>query len=274
MNGTWYAAALVCAAVIVGICIASAPLQPSAGFSAAAEGARPPGQEIPPIIVKGYPYSLSGEGGGAETVVVWLIGRNCFEQTVVDAGDGGLFSFALPAERTAGLESGPYSLIVQNPGADGVFDPGAGAAVRVIGNRSTASVDSLSAVAGEFVAVFESSEIDDTVTAYRFLLEEPWIRVDGAEGCLLPDVRAGVRMTVSGTTNLPAGELLTADFSRVEPRRDGLKVVALTVSGGDPYNAWSLETDTGEFEPGEYFLTVGRSRPGAMTVAFTVTGDR
>jgi hypothetical protein len=283
MNGKWYAAALVCTVAIVGMCIASAPLQMGAGHAAAAEDAGLPDPGIPPVTVKGYSCSLSGATGGAEKVVVWLIGRGCFERTVVETGDAGLFSFELPPARTAGLKSGLYSLIIQNPGENGVFDldsEDGDETVRMIGNRNVTSPGSVSAVmdvTDEIVEAFAASGVDDTVTIRTFLLEEPWIRVDAAEGCLLPGVRAGDRMTVSGTTNLPAGEALTAGFNQVEPRRDNLKVVPLTVSAGDPYNAWSFETDTEEFEPGEYFLTVGRSRPDAleaMTVAFAVTEDR
>jgi hypothetical protein len=303
MNGKWYAAALVCAIVIIGVAVVATALPDTTGnrtpgpevqeqssgdeLPSVTVTETPPDDALPPVAVKGYPIALSGTGGGTEPVAVWLIGREYFERTLVEPG-GDEDSVALSPETTAELRSGRYFVVVQERGENGVFDLDSasdddgivirkgGEAVATVGNRSSITGASAQGVRDAVVEAFETSGVDDTVTTQAFLLEEPWIRVDGAESGPIAGVSAGETFTVSGTTNLPAGEPLTAAFGPVEAVIDDLTVVPLTVSAGDPYNAWSFELDTAGLEPGEHYLIVGPAAPNALwetTVVFTVTAE-
>ncbi len=303
MNGKWYAAALVCFVVIVGIAVVAMALPDSTGNRTPGPEVQEqsPGDELPsvtvtetptddalpPVAVKGYPITLSGTGGETEPVVVWLIGREYFERTLVEPG-GDEDSVALSPETTAELRSGRYFVVVQERGENGAFDLDStgggdgivirkgGEAVATVGNRSSITGASAQGIRDAVVEAFETSGVDDTVATQAFLLEEPWIRVDGAGAGPIAGVRTGETLTVSGTTNLPAGEPLTAAFAPVEADTEEPTVVSLAVSAGDPYNAWSFELDAAGLESGEYVLTVGPAAadaPWAATVVFTVTAE-
>jgi hypothetical protein len=179
---------------------------------------------------------------------------------------------------------------------DIVYDPSSGTIInrqlgtgreifRLSGSGSLQGPDSAEAL----VNAIGSQNIDDTFATYSFFITPPAAFIHP-----VGDLYAGDQFTLSGSTNLAAGdelmiEVVSSSFSPTEKSRSGefsgISGVVKVVPGSGGYNQWSFDVDTTAFRPDEYIVKVSgivqdvtasayfniRSGPRPVTATATVT---
>jgi M6 family metalloprotease-like protein len=77
----------------------------------------------PSAVVQGDKIFINGTAEGQpSSVAIWILGKNfAFKQTVVVNVDGS-FSYEITQDTTNSMNSGQYSVVVQHPGINGIYD--------------------------------------------------------------------------------------------------------------------------------------------------------
>jgi len=109
------------------------------------------------------------------------------------------------------------------------------------------------------INALDSPNIPDTYVKLTFVIDEPQLFIDP-----IGDKAAGSTFTISGTTNLAAGNTLNIDVTSAA-FQPGQKTEASAFSGtggstviqkGDGMNTWSFEVDGSSFKVDQYIVTV------------------
>jgi len=223
-----------------------------------------------PTISQGDSVVIHGTATGQppQGLQVWLIGNNyaMVDAVSVDADD--TYSYELKPSVTKNLAQGQYFVLIQHPMMNGEFDvaynAGRGQVISVpdgtvlftlTGSGRMQASDAASAL----VAGVGSQDIDDSFSAVSFMVSPPAAAIDP-----IGDRTAGDSFTITGTTNLAAGDALM-----VEVVSSSFKPTAKVQSGefsgasgtvyvrkGTGYNRWSFPVDTAGWKPDEYIVTV------------------
>jgi trimeric autotransporter adhesin len=222
------------------------------------------------IVAIGDDMTITGTAqGNPSEVYVWIFGRNFRElATPVTVEADGTFEHDFD---TNGRTPGQYFVVVQHPmtGGPGVTASG----TRAISTDNTdVDLSQLQAAnaASAVTNLLNSPNVDDTYTRLTFMVENAWIRIDQ-----IGDQSVGSTFTISGTTNLAAGnELLidvtSASFQPTEKTEasefSGASGTA-TIEAGDGVNTWSFEVDATGFIPDEYIVNVESVETDTSTTA-------
>ncbi|PKL64114.1 MAG: hypothetical protein CVV32_10695 [Methanomicrobiales archaeon HGW-Methanomicrobiales-3] len=225
-------------------------------------------------IANGDPVTLRGIATGhpREGLQVWVIGKNYLDISTIPVNNDNSFEFELKPSETLNLASGQYFVVVQHPMMNGEFDIYYDAASGKVINRqmgadgntiyTMSGAGSLQgpASANALVSAISSQNVDDTFTTYTFFISPP-------SALIYPigDHAVGDRFTISGSTNLAAGDQLMVEItsSSFQPTRktadggfSGSAGTATVVPGQGGNNRWSFDVDASEFKPDEYIVTV------------------
>jgi hypothetical protein len=242
-------------------------------------------------LAKGDSFTITGTGATNGSIAVWIIGRDYFTIKTANPDREGNYSLIVKPEETGQFSSGQYAFVIQDPGANKKMDIES----RVAGNGNITLQNEGTAIAdiGPKQGIRTSAEpvvrilqtrttlprIDDILTPYYFIVEEPAIHFDQKSRAnpdgQLPILTVGERITISGTTNMGVENSLHADIRNLDTNTL-ISTKTIPVIAGRDTNRWSFELDTAGFSPGEYFVTVGwmkSNTTGTGSTIFTVVAE-
>jgi hypothetical protein len=237
----------------------------------------------PQTLAKGDTLAISGTGAQNGSVTVWVIGRNYFDTVTTVPDKDGNFNLAIPPEETARFSSGRYAVVIQDPGTNGNDEIGwrakrAGNISLMNGHTVLAEIGPREGITANAEPVVRSLEegttlpgTDDVLAPYYVFIEEPSISFDNisaADG-QFPEVTAGKRITISGTTNIGVENLLHADLRNLDTNTL-IGTWTIPVTTGGQKNRWSFELDTSGLPQGEYFVTVGWMKSNVTGTGSTI----
>ncbi|MDV2481528.1 DUF3821 domain-containing protein [Methanoculleus sp. Wushi-C6] len=238
-------------------------------------------------VAKGDDVTITGTAqGNPSNVNIWVFGKNYYGgangalavQTVSVESDG---TFDYDILNTENLVAGQYFVVVQHPmGANFEVAQGtlAGQSPNSIyradetgaTNVFVANLVTLQAseAANALINALESPFVNDAYTKLTFFLEDAWIRINP-----VGDQAAGSTFTISGTTNLAAGEQLIVEVTSAafQPGTAGQATGfssdagSVTIQQGETANTWSFEVDATAFRPDQYIVTVESIEAGTTT---------
>lgn len=272
-NGTyvaWLVLALLAFAALGAIPVSGITLTPGASSGST------------PVISQGDPVYINGIATGQPSVglQVWLIGTNYVKISTVTVNKDNTYSYELKKADTSQLASGQYVVLVQHPMMNGKFDvtydSSTGAVMNQISGKKIFQLTGSNSLqspqsAYALMNAIASENIDDTFASTTFLVSNPSVSIHD-----IGDRTVGDKFTLTGTTNLAAGDDLMVDirstsFSPTTKTQSGeyygssgqVKVAA----GSGSSNSWSYDVDTSGWKPDSYFVTVT-----GITVDTTDTG--
>lgn len=237
------------------------------------------GNEIPlgesPIsqeyLVKGDPLAISGTVPGLSEIRMWLFGPQYAEVTILPVLANGSFSYSLSAEEIREMESGDYYVVLQSSGENNVYDIPLDERTGEVINRSMPYSDPdrvlftldqaknmREAAPDALVRAIKVTAGDDGYAVYTFSIADPFIELDPVR-----DTYVGETITISGRTNVPAGEELLIVFRRGfkdygEPGDlvwDGHRSVTIE-AGPASVNHFSADFNSSATRPGEHLVKV------------------
>ena len=226
-------------------------------------------------LTPGDDYRISGTATGVDSVRIWIFGKNYYRLGVpVAVGGDNSFEYVLTGTETAGLSKGQYYVVVQHPMMNRVFniDAGTGAmdgwivgtpdsgfpGVRIAGLQASDAATAL-------INALDSPNVDDTYIKLSFSIDVSRIWIDAVS-----DQTYGEIFTVTGTTDYPAGTVLTY---RITEREGGTTVLtdeAVVTGDGD----WGFAVDTTVIGPGAFTLLVtAPDGQASATMLFDIYDD-
>lgn len=226
------------------------------------------------MIANGDPVTISGIATGhpRDGLQVWIIGKNYLKISTVQVNSDNTFDFELRSSDTLNLASGQYYVVIQHPMMNGQFDVYYDSASGDVINRQLGTggmaIYQMSgggslqgpASAQALISAISSQNIDDSFTTYTFMISPPSSMIDP-----IGDHVVGEKFTISGSTNLAAGDKLMVDItsSSFKPTLktapggfSGANGEVTVAPGSGGYNRWSFDVDTSVFSPDEYIVTV------------------
>ncbi|MDO9327063.1 MAG: hypothetical protein Q7T80_19110 [Methanoregula sp.] len=245
----------------------------------------------PQTLSKGDTFTISGTGATNGSIAVWIIGKDYFTIKTAKPDRQGNYSFIVKPEETGQFSNGQYAFVIQDPGADKLMD----IEFRVTdnGNLTFQKEGIVIADLGPKQGIRTSAEpiarllrtstlftgIDDILTPYYFFVEEPSVHFDQKSsanpGGQLPNLTAGKRITLSGTTNMGVENSLHADIQNLDTHTLISTKTIPVIADGDT-NRWSFDLDTTGYSPGEYFVTVGwmkSNTTGTSSTTFSLVDE-
>ena len=204
---------------------------------------------------------------------LWIISHNYLKVATLAVNDDNTYLYELKPADTQNLASGQYFFLVQHPMMNGQFDviynPSTGKIINkqldggngmeiftISGSGSLQGPDSAQAL----VEAIGSQNIDDTFATYSFYISPPVALINP-----IGDHYVGDKFTISGSTNLAAGDELMAEvtsssFKPTEKAQSGefsgISKAVKVVQGSGGYNRWSFDIDVTTFKPDEYIVKV------------------
>lgn len=245
---------------------------------------------FPLTLAKGDHFTINGTGADNGTVAIWIVGKNYFEDNMVNPDSDGTFSYTMDPAVTRNFSSGQYAFIVQDPGANRKFEIGP----NISGNGSVTITDRgktyadigpagnfTTSVASKVDAIISASNrsgVDDSFVSNFFIVEEPVVNFDGANNSVLEDRDSGTPITISGTTNTGTENLLNVVIFHNISNQTLQPVYSTTIAvhPGTDSNTWSFNVSPGTVPAGDYFVTVGWQKSnitGTGTAEFRVVGN-
>ncbi len=204
---------------------------------------------------------------------LWIISHNYLKVTTLAVNDDNTYEYELKPADTRNLATGQYFFLVQHPMINGqfdiIYDRASGKIInRQLGNGNGMDIFTISGAgslqgpdsAQALVNAIGSQYIDDTFATYSFYISPPTALINP-----IGDRSVGDKFTISGSTNLAAGddlmvEVISSSFKPTEKSQSGEfsgssgKVKVVPGSGG--YNRWSFSVDATTFKPDEYIVKV------------------
>jgi hypothetical protein len=242
-------------------------------------------------LAKGDSFTITGTGATNGSIAVWIIGRDYFTVKTVNPDREGNYSFIIKPEETGQFSSGQYAFVIQDPGANKKMDIEsrvAGNGNITLQNEGIAFADigpkqGIRTSAEPVVSILQTSTtlpgIDDILAPYYFIVEEPAIHFDQKSRAnpdgQLPNLNAGERITISGTTNMGVENSLQVVIRNLETNTLILTTTIPVIAGRDT-NRWIFDLDTTGFSHGEYFVTVGwlkLNTTGTGSTIFSVVAE-
>ncbi|KUK99230.1 MAG: hypothetical protein XE11_2769, partial [Methanomicrobiales archaeon 53_19] len=223
-------------------------------------------------VAKGDDLTITGVAtGNPANICVWIFGKNYSRfQQPVPVELNSTFEYTIESGDLGVLTSVPYSVVVQHP-MDDRFDVWV-SGTTLTGNGITA-VDLATLQAPDaaiaLIDALDSPDVDDIYANLTFLIEAPWLLIDPID-----DKAAGSMFTISGTTNLAAGDILNVEVTSAafDPHNSAGTAGVATVQQGDDANTWSFEVDGASFKPDQYSVNVESIETDTTSTAtFNVT---
>jgi hypothetical protein len=222
-------------------------------------------------------------GQPAQGLQVWLIGNNYALVDTVSVDTDDTFSYELKPSVTAGLAQGQYFVLIQHPMMNGEIDVRYNAAKgevtsvpdsTVLFTLTGAGRMQASDAASALVKGVGSQNIDDSFSAVSFMVSPPATAIDP-----IGDHIAGDSFTITGSTNLAAGDALMVDVisssfkptSKAQSGEFSGSSGSVYVQKGTGYNRWAFPVDASGWKPDEYIVTVSAvSRDVSASTTFVL----
>jgi len=219
---------------------------------------------------------------------LWIISHNYLKVTTLPVNDDDTYEYELRSADTQNLASGQYFFLVQHPMMNGQFDivydrasgriinkqlgEGGMTIFTISGSGSLQGPDSAQAL----VNAIDSQNIDDTFATYSFYISPPTVLINS-----IGEHSVGDKFTISGSTNLAAGDELMVDItsSSFGPTTkaqsgefSGISQAVNVVQGSGSNNRWSYDVDTTAFKPDEYIVKVSAiTQDATASTSFSIT---
>jgi trimeric autotransporter adhesin len=204
---------------------------------------------------------------------LWIISHNYLKVTTLAVNDDNTYLYELKPADTQNLASGEYFFLVQHPMMNGqfdiIYDQASGKIInRQLGHGNGMEIFTISGSgslqgpdsAQALVNAIGSQNIDDTFATYSFFISPPNAFINP-----IGDHYVGDKFTISGSTNLAAGdelmvEVTSSSFRPTDKSQgsefSGASGVVRVVQGSGGFNHWSFDVDATAFKPDEYIVKV------------------
>lgn len=216
---------------------------------------------------------------------LWIISHNYLKVTTLAVNDDNTYEYELKPADTRNLASGQYFFLVQHPMMNGqfdiIYDRASGKIInRQLGKGNGMDIFTISGAgslqgpdsAQALVNAIGSQNIDDTFATYSFYISPPTALINP-----IGDHYVGDKFTISGSTNLAAGdnllvEVISSSFGPTVKAQSGefsgISGVVKVVTGSGGYNRWSFDVDATTFKPDEYIVKVSGIRQDVTASTF------
>ncbi len=233
-----------------------------------------------------------------------MVGPSFLEYRVVDTGPGGELRWTLGPDVTGKFRSGPFEVIVQDPGTDreyaispvgangtySIFPASSNGTYGIVATNGSEvlsfdpdgmDIPSALKLADDIVELISAGNSDDSAVLLTVFVEEPSLHVSGECTGRVPAVPAGDTVRLEGTMNFAPEDLVAVRvYSTDEIEKTGRYVPVrppgyATTSPGAWHNYWDHLLDTSGMPAGEYLVEVGWEKSpvsGHATVLLRVTG--
>ncbi|HQJ39118.1 MAG TPA: hypothetical protein PK477_03535 [Methanoregulaceae archaeon] len=246
------------------------------------------------VLAKGDPLFITGDGYHNGSAVIWGIGHSFFIHEIVDADSDGTLTWTWDEKVTEKFHSGPFTIIVQDPGQDRIFsivanDSAGKSLLTIADNVSVLPVDAptMDIPAALDLADFLKNQIagsgmDDSYLLQTVYVEEPTLHLSTVELGSPLKVPAGGYVLVQGTMNMALENRIAVriyDTSVIEKTSHRIPVRAIdsALTGSGVWgNTWEYSLDTAGLGPGEYLVEIGWDRSvksGQNVFILMVTGN-
>ena len=223
------------------------------------------------IVAKGDDLYIRGTAEGEPNdLKIYIFGPNKFEPYSVNVEDDGTYEKKIKID--SNWASNQYFVVIQHPMYNGEFDArlNESAPNKYFyinnadgGEQASFYVEGPNKLQGSNAAdaltkMIDNANIDDIYTKLTFTVTEPRIDITNPG-----DQGVGTKFTISGTTNLAAGdqiivEVQSSSFEAVDKTSssitDGVSVTTKVVAGDGTDNVWSVEVDTTNWKLDEYTI--------------------
>ena len=212
-------------------------------------------------VSQGTKITVTGEATGSPSMLkLYIFGQNYYESSPLFLNKNGTYegTVYIPSNQQS-----DYTILLEHPMYNGIID--------VIENRTQdqtilATLNPSGGIDMSFVVwgssklsganaayalskMIDSANIDDIYQTLDVTIEEPWVLIN-SPGTHVP----GTAVTITGTTNLGAGEQLFIDIVPVTAGTGipGTSQFVTIRKGDDITNLWSLTVSTSKWNNGEY----------------------
>jgi len=246
------------------------------------------------VLAKGDPLIITGDGYHNGSAILWGTGYSFLDSKVVNASPTGTILWTLDSETTQTFHSGPFMIIVEDPGQDRNYSTSANVSAgkfRIISADGTpifeTEVQAINTSAAlELANLLEDqingSSSDDSCVVRTVYVEEPALHLSTVEMGSALVVPSGEDVLVNGIMNVAQENLITArmydtDVIERTGKRIPVRPATVVATGrGAWQNTWEYTLDTAGLEPGEYLVEVGWNRShvsGQNAFILMVTGN-
>jgi hypothetical protein len=229
----------------------------------------------PVTIANGDSVYIHGvaTGNPRNGLQLWIISHNYLKVTTLAVNDDDTYLYELRPADTQNLASGEYFFLVQHPMMNSQFDvyydPSTGRVInrQLDGGRGMAifTISGAGSLQGPdsalaLIRAINNQNIDDIFAQYSFYISPPNAFINP-----IGDHYVGDRFTISGSTNLAAGdelqvEITSSSFKPTDKSQgsefSGASGVVKVVPGTGGHNSWSFDVDATGFRPDEYIVKV------------------
>ena len=256
--------------------------------------------DAPSVAVKGATYKVTGTAEATDNVYVYIFGTNFFAASNKDAAKGDLgttkfvtvkdknsftVEFKVPSD-IAEMAAGQYFMVVQHPMFDGnfniaPFNTTSGAPYITVNTTGPAKpndevvvdvADRQKANAAQALCDnLDTQNVDDMYVKLSFV-------VAAAQSVINPipeTVAQGEKLTVSGSTNVGKGQIVTVDmlstaFAAVPKETVGSASFISLTTKTDENGNWEVTFDTSGLNVDEYTVSAAVEQLGTATAKVNV----
>lgn len=230
------------------------------------------------VLAKGDPLIIIGDGYHNGSATLWGIGYSFLAGRVVNSSRDGTITCAWDSGTTQGFHSGPFMIVVQDPGQDldySLLANESAGKCRITEAAGTllfeTEVEAINIPAALDLADLLKNRInesgtDDSCVIRTVYVEEPALHLSRVEPGSDLVVPAGEHVLVKGTMNMAPDNLITAriyDAVVIEQTGQHIPVrpaTAVRTGNGTRENTWEYSLDTAGLAPGEYLVEIGWDR--------------
>ncbi|MBR4117958.1 MAG: hypothetical protein IKK56_03625 [Methanocorpusculum sp.] len=242
--------------------------------------------EAPSVAVQGTDYVVTGTAEAATHVYAYVFGTNYFEANTNNAsaivgGNSNIgvtvkdsaFTIKVKGIETEEMSAGQYFMVVQHPMYDKIFNIWAKNSDIVLNDTTLFNVtDRQKANAAEALCqALDTENIDDMYVKLSFVVAAPQSVINP-----IPEtVAQGEKLTVSGSTNMGKGELVTVEmlstaFAAVPKATVGSASFISLTTKTDENGNWEVTFDTTGLNVDEYTVTAAVEQLGTATAKVNV----
>ena len=244
--------------------------------------------EAPAVVVKNTDAVIKGTAEAAEKIGVYIFGTNKFLYTNTSTDDvkielkDSLFTITIKKQFTNSIDAGQYFAVIQHPMYDGKLNVWAQNT-----NITTAETKNSALQAGKVLfdvndrqkanaaealcQAIDSENIDDMYVKLSFVVAGPQSTINP-----IPEqIAQGEKLTISGSTNLGKGEVVTVEmlstaFAAVPKATVGSASFISLVTKTDENGNWEVTFDTTGLNVDEYTVTAAVGSLDATTAKINV----
>ena len=244
--------------------------------------------EAPSVAVQGADYVVKGTAEATDVVAYYIFGTNyfAFNNDSVTVKDG-KFTIEIKGTTTEDLAAGQYFMVVQHKMYDGLFNAWAEISASekdvytavtketgILGNKQLLFdvADRQKANAAQALCdALDSQNIDDMYVKLSFVVAAPTYVINP-----IPEtVAQGEKLTVSGSTNVGAGKVVTVEmlstaFAAVPKETVGSAAFVALTTKTDENGNWEVTFDTSGLNVDEYTVSAAVEQLGTATAKVNV----